>query len=490
MRASGILMHLSSLPSDYGVGAMGKAAYEFVDFLEAAGQRYWQILPIGPTSYGDSPYQSFSIHAGNPYFIDLDLLAQQGLLKEEAYKKLDWGKNTVDYALLYQQRFPVLRCAFEQFLKQDLTAFETFLQENDHWISNYGLFMSIKEAHNGAPWWTWEEGLRFRDSHSLWMFRKEHEQDILFWAFLQYAFFCQWTELKKYANQKNIEIIGDIPIYVAQDSAEVWVYPDLFELDENLLPTHVAGCPPDAFSPDGQLWGNPLYRWDRLRETHYDWWVERLKAAVSTYDIVRIDHFRGFESYYSIPAADTTAANGQWRQGPGMELFDVLRERLGELPVIAEDLGFLTAPVKELLKQSGFPGMKVLEFAFDPREESDYLPYRYDKNCVVYPGTHDNNTILGWAEELDTESLHFCMDFLDTTSIKSLSWKMIRLALSSVADTAIIQMQDYLELGAGARMNIPSTLGGNWCWRAGKQDFSAELAEKIATVTKLYGRYL
>lgn len=489
MRASGILMHLSSLPSDHGIGTLGKAAYDFVDFLEQAGQRYWQILPVGPTSYGDSPYQSFSIHAGNPYFIDLDMLEQKGWLKEEEYRALDWGTKGVDYALLYEQRFPVLRLAFERFLEKSGPGFEAFLQENDHWISNYGLFMSIKEAHQGAPWWTWEEGLRFRDPHALWMFREEHGQDVLFWEFLQYAFFEQWDGLKSYANQKGIKIIGDIPIYVAQDSADVWVYPDLFELDENLLPTQVAGCPPDAFSPDGQLWGNPLYRWERLRETHYDWWVERLKSAISIYDVVRIDHFRGFESYYAIPAADTTAAHGHWQQGPGIELFEVLQQRLGDLPVIAEDLGFLTPPVKEMLQKSGFPGMKVLEFAFDPREESDYLPYRYGKNCVVYPGTHDNNTVLGWAEELDAQSLRFCMDFLDTTSLKSLAWKMIRLAMSSVAETAIIQMQDYLELGSSARMNIPSTVGGNWCWRAGKQDFSPALAEKIANVTKLYGRH-
>ena len=369
MRKSGILMHISSLPSDYGIGTMGKEAYKFVDFLKSAKQKCWQILPIDPTSYGDSPYQSFSTNAGNPYFIDMDILREEGLLKKSDYSKLDWGKDrkNVDYETIYENRFKVLKIAFEEFKKGDLSEFYDFLQKNERWISNYALFMSIKNENDGKSWLEWEDGLRKRDSHSLWEFKSSHEDDVMFWEFVQFKFFEQWNKLKKYANDNGVSIIGDIPIYVALDSAEVWVYPDLFELDENLVPKAVAGCPPDAFSPTGQLWGNPLYNWDRHREYGFNWWIDRIKSATSLYDVVRIDHFRGFEGYYSIPYGDKTAENGQWLKGPGIELFNAVKNELGDLPIIAEDLGFLTEDVHKLLRDSGFPGMKVLEFAFDPR---------------------------------------------------------------------------------------------------------------------------
>lgn len=488
MRTSGVLLHISSLPSDYGIGTMGTEAYKFVDFLKTARQSMWQILPVGPTSYGDSPYQSFSTNAGNPYFIDLDLLYDEGLLKKNEYSSINWGSDSrrVDYEAIYNNRFKVLRKAFDRFKTGDMTAFNEFIQENENWISNYALFMSIKDANNGISWLEWDESLRKRDSHALWEFKSSHEDDVLFWEFIQFKFFEQWNALKQYANDAGISIVGDIPIYVALDSAEVWVYPDLFELDENLIPTAVAGCPPDAFSPTGQLWGNPLYNWQRHKEFGYNWWIDRIRSATSLYDIVRIDHFRGFDGYYAIPYGHETAEHGEWRKGPGMDLFNAVSQELGSLPIIAEDLGFLTEDVHKLLKDSGFPGMKVLEFAFDPREESNYLPHTYTKNSVVYVGTHDNNTTLGWIDELDKPTLDFCKKYLDTDS--DILWRMIKTAMSSVSDTAIIQMQDYLELGSEARMNIPSTLGGNWQWRMTKRDTTKKLAEKIADITRTYGR--
>ena len=488
MRKSGILMHISSLPSDYGIGTMGREAYKFADFLQEAKQRCWQILPLGPTSYGDSPYQSFSTNAGNPYFIDLDILSEEGLLKKSDYSSLNWGKNSksVDYETIYNNRFKVLRKAFNAFKSNVPGEFNEFLRKNEKWISNYALFMSIKDANGGKSWFEWDEGLRKRDSHALWEFSSAHGDDIMFWEFLQFKFFEQWQKLKRYVNERDISIIGDIPIYVAPDSADVWVYPDLFELDGNLTPTSVAGCPPDAFSPTGQLWGNPLYRWQRHRELGYGWWIDRIKAATELCDIVRIDHFRGFESYYSVPYGEKTAERGQWLKGPGMELFGAVKNALGDLPIIAEDLGFLTEDVHNLLRNSGFPGMKVLEFAFDPREESNYLPHTYTQNSVVYVGTHDNDTILGWLKELDRDTVDFCKKYLDTED--DIVWRMIKTAMASVSDTAVIQMQDYLELGSEARMNIPSTLGGNWQWRMGKRDATKKLAKKIADITRTYGR--
>jgi len=495
MRASGILMHISSLPSPYGIGTMGKEAYKFIDFLVEAKQRYWQILPICPTSYGDSPYQSFSTHAGNPYFIDLEMLTEDGLLEKEDYADLYWGDDDVekvDYSNMYFRRYDVLKKAYERFKNTDRTEFDLFLARNENWISNYALFMTIKSKNDNKCWLEWEDGLKKRDPHSLWIFKTENNDEVEFWEFLQFKFFEQWFKLKEYANANGVQIIGDIPIYVALDSAEVWVHPDLFDLDEDLIPNSVAGCPPDAFSSTGQLWGNPIYNWDRHKETGYNWWLDRLKSSVSILDMVRIDHFRGFDGYYAIPFGDKTAENGEWRKGPGIEFFKFISSRLGELPIIAEDLGFLTPSVLQMLEESGFPGMKVLEFAFDPREESNYLPYNYDKNCVVYIGTHDNNTIVGWADEMDEEVMDFCYDFLDLSkkATKSqLVWKFIKTAFACVGDTVIIQMQDYLELDSEARMNIPSVGSGNWQWRVkSNKVFTKKLAQKIADITKTYGR--
>ncbi len=492
MRASGVLMHITSLPSPYGIGTVGKEAYKFVDFLSGAHQTYWQILPIGPTSYGDSPYQSFSTHAGNPYFIDLDMLKDDGLLKESDYKNIDWGRNSerVDYEAVYANRFKVLKLAYERFKNTDRTAFDGFVAKNDAWISNYALFMTAKTVNDNKCWLEWEPGLKRRDPHTLWEFKNAHFDEVEFWEFVQYKFFEQWQKLKSYANNKGVRIIGDIPIYVALDSAAVWVYPDLYELDGDLNPTAVAGCPPDAFSPTGQLWGNPLYRWERHRETGYGWWMDRLKAACELYDVVRIDHFRGFDEFYSIPYGDKTAEHGKWVKGPGTELFRFIESRMGTLPVIAEDLGFLTPSVIKMLAESGFPGMKVLEFAFDPDSESDYLPYLYDKNSVVYIGTHDNNTALGWSKETDKKTVEFCKKYImaENADDSEFVWRFIAAALASVSDTAIIQMQDILELDGSARMNVPSTSHSNWSWRMKKGAYTKDISKKLAELTRIYGR--
>ena len=493
MRSSGILLHISSLPSKYGIGTMGREAYNFVDFLKEAKQTYWQILPICPTSYGDSPYQSFSTHAGNPYFIDLDMLIEDGLLEQEDIDGIEWGKDEekTDYELMYNNRFKVLEIAYNNFKETDRTEFDQFLEKNEMWISNYALFMAIKESNKGEAWTEWEDGLKRRDPHSLWLFKEAHKDEVEFWEFLQFKFFEQWTKLKAYANENGIQIIGDIPIYVALDSAAVWVYPDLFDLDKDLYPNTVAGCPPDAFSETGQLWGNPIYNWARHKETGYNWWIDRLRAASELYDMVRIDHFRGFDGYYTIPYGEKTAENGEWKTGPGIEFFRFIESRLGKLPIIAEDLGFLTPSVLQMLSDSGFPGMKVLEFAFDPREESNYLPYTYDKNCAVYIGTHDNATIKGWTEEIDEDTLEFCKKFINYSGKDCGSefiWTFIKTAFACVGDTLVIQMQDYLELGADARMNTPSTSSGNWQWRMKKGAYTKELAAKIADITRTYGR--
>ena len=486
-------MHISSLPSDYGIGTLGKEAYAFVDFLKEAGQSYWQILPICPTGYGDSPYQSFSCRAGNPYFIDFETLCGDGLLEKEDFTQIQWGDRAdrVDYENLYHNRFTVLKKAFERFKQTDLTEFHRFLEKNDNWISNYGLFMSLKEEFNGKPWTEWDEGVKKRDPHALWMFKSEHEEDVMFWEFIQFEFYRQWFQLKQYANKNGVQIIGDIPIYVAPDSADVWVYPDLFDLDEEtLLPQCVAGCPPDAFSETGQLWGNPVYDWARHKETDYNWWVDRLRSSLECFDWVRIDHFRGFAGYYAIPYGDKTAENGVWKTGPGIDFFDFLKSKFSELPIIAENLGFLTEDVHTMLRETGFPGMKVLEFAFNPDEPSSYLPHNYDKNCVAYTGTHDNDTLIGWKLSLDQRTLDYCKKYMRiaTDNNEKFSWEFIKGMFASSADTAIVQMQDYLMLDGSARMNIPSTDSGNWVWRASKKSFTKKLAKQIYDITDTYVR--
>ena len=485
-------MPVFSLPSRYGIGSFSKSAYQFVDMLKKAGQKYWQILPVCPTSYGDSPYQSFSTYAGNPYFIDLDQLIEEKLLTRKECQACDFGDDPqdIDYGKLYENRFKLLRKAYERANVGEDQEFEAYRRENAWWLDDYALFMAVKDRFDGVAWNEWAEDIRLRWSNAMDYYRRELYYEIEFYSYLQFVFMKQWKKLKNYANINGIEIIGDIPIYVAFDSADAWANPELFQFDSENLPTAVAGCPPDGFSADGQLWGNPLYRWDYHRETGFDWWIRRIAYCSELYDVVRIDHFRGFDEYYSIPYGDTTARNGHWEKGPGIALFEAAKNRLGELNIIAEDLGYITDSVKKLVADSGFPGMKVLEFAFDSREKSDYLPYTYEKNSVVYTGTHDNETIAGWYAGLDKSDLKMCTDYMNIDRIpgKEYHWDFIRLAMLSVSDLCVIPIQDYLGLDNRARINHPSTLGTNWRWRLAKGQLSASLLKEIREMTRISGR--
>ncbi len=489
-RASGVLMHISSLPGNTGIGTMGKHAYEFVDYLKSASQKYWQILPVCPTSYGDSPYQSFSTFAGNPYFIDFDILCEQGYLQKSDYENINWGGNEhyVDYGTLYIERHKIFAIIQKNFNKNIPSDFDSFCNENAFWLDDYSLFMAIKDAHGGIAFDFWEEDIRCRKPEALADWKNKSSERMQYYKMLQYFFFKQWYALKNYANKNGIEIIGDIPIYVAADSSDVWSGAEQFMLDSNFKPVEVAGCPPDGFSADGQLWGNPVYNWDYMKKTDYAWWKKRLEKSLAIYDILRIDHFRGFDSYYCIPYGATDAKVGVWRDGPGMDLFNSLKKQFGDMPVIAEDLGFLTDSVKQLLKDSGFPGMKVLQFAFDSRETSDYIPYRYTNNCVVYTGTHDNDTILGWTETASQNDVNNAKEYLRAKDNREVVSEMMIAALSSVANTCVLTMQDLIGLGKEARMNIPSTVGNNWKWRATKEQFSEEARSFLSFYTKLYGR--
>lgn len=495
MRRSGILMAISSLPSAHGIGCFSKNAYAFVDSLKEAGQTYWQILPLGPTGYGDSPYQPFSAFAGNPYFVDLDQLAQEGLLQPEEYRRLDFGTDPqqVDYNKIYQNRLPVLKKAYHAFLElnQDKSEeYRTFCEKQKDWLEDFSLYMAVKYQFGQKSWADWEDDIRLRKPEAIRKYQELCEKEIGFYRFVQYEFMKQWIELKSYANKKGIQIVGDIPIYVAFDSSDSWAMPELFQYNEDRQPTRIAGCPPDAFAADGQLWGNPLYDWEYHENTGYAWWIKRLERCYELYDVVRVDHFRGFDEYYAIPFGAQTAAGGCWQPGPGMKLFTALAEHFGKVPIIAEDLGYLTDTVIKLVKDTGYPGMKVIEFAFDSRESGDYMPYRYDHNCVVYTGTHDNQTLAAWYDELSAQDRAFLDDYLDLKGMQKegIVWSLIRCALETVADTVIVPMQDYLCLGAECRMNQPSTQGRNWKWRMKEDAFTQELAAKIRHLTKIYGR--
>ena len=489
-RASGILLPISALPSPYGIGTLGKAAYAFADFLHAAGQKYWQLLPLGPTSYGDSPYQSFSTFAGNPYFIDLDLLAEEGFLDKEDLAAADWGNDPryVDYGKIYEVRFDVLRRAFLRGRERDREAMERFQAENP-WLKNYALYMAVKAHFGMKSWLEWpDEAIRVRAPEAVARYEKELAEDVAFYTYLQYLFFKQWGELREYIHSLGIRIIGDLPIYVAMDSADVWAEPEFFQLGEGNIPTEVSGVPPDYFSADGQLWGNPLYDYDRMRQDGFGWWIRRVEGASRLFDVIRIDHFRGLESYWAVPYGAETAREGRWRKGPGMDLVGVLTQWFHGLDIIAEDLGFLTPEVHQLLRDSGLPGMKVLEFAFDAREPSNYLPHTYERNCVCYVGTHDNETVMQWREQADRADVTFARKYLGLNEAEGFHWGMIRGGMSSVADTFVAQMQDYLGLGAEGRMNTPGTLGNNWRWRLLPGEASPALARKIRRYAHMYGR--
>ncbi len=490
MRESGVLMHISSLQGPYGVGTMGKNAFAFVDFLKASGQSYWQILPLNPTGFGDSPYQSCSAFAGNPYLIDLELLIEEGLLLETEVSGICWcdREDKVNFGRLYDNRWNVLRIAYSRYAGS--REFTDFCQENRHWLEDFSLFLALKDENGGKPWYEWEDGLKRRQERLLAAARARLQPEMAFYQFVQFLFFRQWKALHRYAAKQGVAVIGDVPIYVPLDSVDVWANPELFQLDETLTPLAVAGCPPDAFSEDGQLWGNPLYRWDVLQRQGYGWWLERLRSAAELYDVVRLDHFRGFESYWAVPYGEETARNGVWRKGPGIDFIRTVQRALPKLRLIAEDLGFLTPEVLAMREESGLPGMKVLQFAFDsPETPSDYLPHAHCVNSVCYTGTHDNMTTAQWLAEASEESRNYAIAYMRLTEREGLTWGVIRTAFSSVAALCIVPMQDFLSIGAEGRMNYPGTLSDcNWTWRIKDGIINQLLALRIRQLTALYDR--
>lgn len=488
-RKAGILLPIFSLPSNYGIGTLGKEAYRFVDFLCEAKQTYWQILPVGQTSFGDSPYQSFSSYAGNPYFIDLDFLCDDKLLTKKDLNSLKVNnKKSINYSYLYKTRFKVLYKAYQNGISRYSIELNKFLNKNSQ-IKDYALFMSIKEYFNMKQWSKWpDEGIRKRKGKSLLKYKELLSERIEFYEFIQFLFFKQYINLKNYANSKGIKIFGDIPIYVSYDSCDCWMNPECFLLDKNYIPKCVAGVPPDYFTKNGQLWGNPLYNYKHMKKDSYNWWIKRISLSSKLYDVIRIDHFRGFESFWSVPYGDTTAKNGKWIKGPNMDLLNVIKKNNKSVDFIAEDLGYLTDNVKKMLINSGFPGMKVLEFGFDSREKSDHSPDSCPSNSVCYIGTHDNSTIIGWLKSAKKDDVKCALKYLNASSFNNFNWKMIKVGMNTKSKIFIVQMQDYLGLDDKARINKPGTLGKNWKWRATKSDFNKKLAKKIANVTVLSNR--
>lgn len=496
-RCSGILMPVFSLPSPYGIGTLGKAAYDFADFLHAAGQHCWQMLPLGPTSYGDSPYQSFSTYAGNPYFIDLELLVEDGLLTRDEVESQNWGTNPryVDYGRIYESRFAVLQKAKDRGWERDQAEVAAFQAENCRWLPDYALYMACKRHFGMRSWTEWDDAdIRLRRSPEvLEQYRTLLREDVELFTYLQFLFFRQWNRLRDYLHSLDIQVIGDLPIYVAMDSADVWAEPECFQLDDQCVPTEVSGVPPDYFSADGQLWGNPLYAWDRMQADGFGWWIRRVDGASKLYDVIRIDHFRGFDAYWAVPYGETTAKNGHWVKGPGMNLVGVLTSWFPQLRFIAEDLGYPTPGVQQLLQDSGLPGMKVLEFAFDSRDTgsaSDYLPHNYPVNSVAYTGTHDNETLVSWYQTITSAERALVRDYLcDYATPEAQLYKsMIALIFRSAAATCIIPMQDWLGLNNSARINKPSTVGENWRWRLKKSQLTPKLQKEICSITTRYGR--
>lgn len=490
-RGAGILLPVTSLPSPYGIGTFGKAAYEFVDFLRAAGQKYWQVLPLGPTSYGDSPYQSFSAYAGNPYFIDLEILVEEGLLEKEYLDQFSWGgdETSVSYETIYQNRFQVLRTAFRSSAHQEAPDFRIFERENAYWLGDYCLYMACKEHFGNVSWLEWDEDIRFRRPEAVKKYEALLEEEIAFWAFCQYKFFEQWDRLRDYAAKQGIRIIGDIPIYAALDSADVWTHPKLFLLDEKLVPKFIAGVPPDAFSATGQLWGNPLYDWDAMEEEDFEWWRQRILASGRLYDALRIDHFIGITRYYAVPWGAKDSVNGTYRPGPGKKLTDVINEAAGSMRIIAEDLGIVTPEVRKLLNDNGYPGMKVIAFGFDGDPANEHLPHNYTTaNCVAYGGTHDNETLAGLFCDKSDEVLSYLFDLIGIRERSEIVEGLFRQVYGSIAAVAIFQAQDVLKLDNSARMNFPSTLGGNWEWRLRKGQLGGKEAGWLRWLAHVYNR--
>lgn len=488
-RQSGILLPIFSLPSRYGIGNLGKEAYNFVDFLKKSKQKVWQILPIGPTSYGDSPYQSFSAYAGNPYFIDLDVLIEEGYLLYDDIKDINWGDNDtkVDYRKLWHNRYKVLRIAYKNFAKTKSEAFDTFCKENT-WLENYTLYMSIKAKFNNKSWLEWDEDIRMYKPEAVKKYKEELRTETKFWAFLQFKFYEQWFKLKDYANKNGIKIIGDIPIYVSMDSAETWAESKQFLLDENHNPISVAGCPPDCFSEDGQLWGNSIYNWDFMEKDNFEWWRNRIAFSAKIYDVIRIDHFIGIVRYYAIAYGAENARIGEFKTGPGEKLIKAINEVTGSNQIIAEDLGLVTDEVRDIMKKSGYPGMKILQHAFDGTPTNEHLPINYDRNCCVYLGTHDNDTIVSAIKNMDDKRKKVMLSYLGKRNMKNIVWDLIKLEYASSAKLAVVQMQDILGLDNRARMNIPSTIGNNWVWRVTKKQLSEKNAVRLAQLSQIYGR--
>lgn len=491
-RSSGVLLHISSLPGKYGIGDFGKHAYKFVRLLAKSKTKYWQILPLGITGFGDSPYQSFSAFAGNPYFIDLDELIDQGWLDGTEVAEADLGADAekVNFAKLYQNKMPLLELAYERAGKEIHNELKKFLHQHDDWLLDFALYMSIKKEQNDVSWIEWPDQYRLREPKALDDFYVRNEHEVLFWVFTQYLFFGQWRKLKQYANDRGIKIMGDIPIYVAEDSADTWSRPELYKLDQDLKPSVIAGVPPDMMSDTGQLWGNPIYDWDTMEKDGFKWWVRRVEESFNLYDTVRIDHFRGFESYWEVPAGQETAENGKWVEGPGMDLFDAIRGALGEQDIVAEDLGFLTEKVYKLIEDTGYPGMKVLQFGFDPGEDSEYLPHNYARHSIAYTGNHDTQTMQGWLDTADGKTRKKAMKYLNLTEEEGLVNGFIRGVFASPSNLAIIPMQDLLGLDDEARFNTPSTIGGNWEWRMPKNTLKKRLLKKLKRMNRLYGRSL
>ena len=490
-RSSGVLMHITSLPGQFGIGTFGKSAYEFVDFLEETKQTYWQILPLTTTSYGDSPYQSFSAVAGNLNLIDFSLLKEDGLLEESDYANVNFGENPekVDYALLFEARRPILEKAVANTSKNSevLAEIEKFEAENSSWLADYAEYMAIKESFGYKSFIHWDEDIKKGGETAREKYRTELQDSIRYYTVTQYFFFKQWLALKEYANEKGIKIIGDMPIYVSADSVEMWTMPELFKVDENNEPLYVAGCPADDFSPTGQLWGNPIYDWEKHKEQGFSWWIYRVQESFKIYDVLRIDHFKGFSDFWQIDKDAENAVNGTWEAGPGIELFQKIKEQLGDLPIVAENLGFIDAKAEKLLDDSGYPGMKILQFAF-PGEDNLDRPHHYTQNSVAYTGTHDNDVVNGWYEKLSESERKLVSEYLNRRDDETITEAMIRGIYSSVSDYAIVTMQDLLDKDATSRMNVPSTVGGNWEWRMLAEDLTEERKEFLRNITVRYSR--
>ncbi|MBV9385366.1 MAG: 4-alpha-glucanotransferase [Chroococcidiopsidaceae cyanobacterium CP_BM_ER_R8_30] len=493
-RSSGILLHPTSFPGRFGIGDLGAAAYQFVDFLADTNQQLWQVLPLGPIAFGNSPYMSYSALAGNPLLISLELLQGEGFLKPEDFEQLpQFSDDRVEYDQVTAIKIALLKQASDNFKKmatpERKEQFQQFCESKADWLDDYALFMALKHTHNGASWYTWEPELAKRQPEAIDACKQQLSAEIFFEQFLQFEFFRQWTDLRQYANSKGIRIIGDIPIYVAHDSADTWANPANFCLDEATgEPTLMAGTPPDAFSETGQLWGNPIYNWDYLQQSGFHWWIQRFQAMLDYVDLIRIDHFLGFEAYWAVPQGEQYATNGSWIKAPGKEFFEVLRQKLGTLPILAEDLGTVTPEAIALRDYFGFPGMKVLQFAFNEDFRCPYLPFNYPPNCVVYTGTHDNDTTVSWYEKLPEYAQKNVLTYLGCISPEGLHWDMIRLAFSSVANLAIIPLQDILGLGSEARMNFPGQAEGNWEWRYRAEALSDEIRHRLGHLTWFLGR--